>query len=107
MENFKTNSQDKSNLVGDAKLMSDAVDKEQGILKRLDELRVIKEKAKAWDDLEELMNILCAAIRILPLQDDYWDKFIVAPMNGSTIYSESNFSKEAVSNALKSIRGES
>jgi len=42
MDNFKTDNQDKSNLVGDAKLMSDAVDREQERLALIDEVRELK-----------------------------------------------------------------
>jgi len=97
MTDFKTDNQDKSNLVGDAKLMSDAVDREQEMLKRLDELRVIKEKAKAWGDLEALMD-----------KEGYIE--ICININGDIFIDDLNMGNnlsKAISDALGSIRGES
>ena len=42
MTDFKTENHDKSNLVGDAKVMSDAVDREQERLRDTDDYREIK-----------------------------------------------------------------
>jgi len=44
MSNFETDNQDKSNLVGDAKLVSDAVDVEQELIKFKKENLELKSK---------------------------------------------------------------
>ena len=125
---FETDNQDKSNLVGDAKVMSDAVDAVQLALKRNDErlalidevrelkqealdlkvvIRHIEDEAKAWDDLEALVKETKSGIVLHPNQDDYWHRFIVGDAGNVPLFSSKEFSKEAVSNALESIKGES
>ena len=50
MSNFETDNQDKSNLVGDAKLMSDAVDVEQELIKFKKENLELKSKVSILND---------------------------------------------------------
>lgn len=125
MSNFETDNQDKSNLVGDAKLMSDAVDVEQERLALIDEVRELKadwsanletkkalmfslehvikerdkleEKAKAWDDLEAFMDKEGS----IEISINISGRIFIDDFNmGETL-------KESISNALKSIKGES
>ena len=54
---FETDNQDKSNLVGDAKLMSDAVDREQELLKRSSGFRSgFEERLALVDEVRELKD---------------------------------------------------
>jgi hypothetical protein len=99
MSNFETDNQDKSNLVGDAKVMSDAVDREQELIRLKDDLRA---KAKAWDDLEALMSSDKGPLLIG--YSEYNGQSLVK-YNG--VFYGCNTITEGVSNALESIRGES
>jgi len=63
MDNFETDNQDKSNLVGDEKLMSDAVDVEQELIRVKQENRELKtyvieleQKSSAWDDYSNMVR---------------------------------------------------
>ena len=51
MSNFETDNQDKDNLVGDEKVMSDAVDREQLALKQSDEIASLKRQLDAANHL--------------------------------------------------------
>lgn len=55
MSNFETDNQDKSNLVGDAKVMSDAVDREQERLALIDEVRELKYEIKGWKKANSIL----------------------------------------------------
>jgi hypothetical protein len=98
---FETDNQDKSNLVGDAKVMSDAVDVEQELIRLKDDLRA---KAKAWDDLEALVAGNTCYVEIgnnsLSVERFYVDDPYIR-------YEDVTDLKEAVSSAIESIRGES
>ena len=68
----------------------------------------IEEKAKAWDDLEALIDECkdknkCEFIEI----DKGEIRVLSTCWNGADYVFEGEFNKEAVSNALESIRGES
>ena len=101
---FETDNQDKSNLVGDAKVMSDAVDVEQELIRLKDENRELKEKAKAWDNLEALVAGNTRYVEIgnnsLSIERFYVDDPYIR-------YEDVTDLKEAVSSAIESIRGES
>ena len=101
---FETDNQDKSNLVGDAKVMSDAVDVEQELIRLKDENRELKEKAKAWDNLEALVAGNTCYVEIgnnsLSVERFYVDDPYIR-------YEDVTDLKEAVSSAIESIRGES
>jgi len=75
----------------------------------LDTKRIIEwgDKAGAWDDLEALVSNLKGRIVITPNSDPYWCRFIVEDTSLTNLYSSKEFSKEAVSNALESIKRES
>ena len=102
MDNFKTDNQDKSNLVGD--VMSDAVDVEQELIRLKQENRELKEKAKAWDNLEALVAGNTCYVEIgnnsLSVERFYVDDPYIR-------YEDVTDLKEAVSSAIESIRGES
>ncbi len=101
---FETDNQDKSNLVGDAKVMSDTVDVEQELIRLKDENRELKEKAKAWDNLEALVAGNTRYVEIgnnsLSIERFYVDDPYIR-------YEDVTDLKEAVSSAIESIRGES
>ncbi len=104
-----------------SKVMSDAVDKEQADIKRndenlalIDEVRELKDaleyttdamqKARAWDDLEALVKeacylSICEDFEITSSLD-FFTSYDCLYLGGSDL-------KEAVSNALESIKGES
>ena len=108
MSNFETDNQDKSNLVGNSKVMSDAVNVEQERLALIDEVSKLqdlvidniatilsyKEKAKAWDDLEAVMNT-SKGIEINMEGDHY---YIDNLLMGKDL-------KIAISHELESIKG--
>ena len=106
MDNFKTDNQDKSNLVGD--VMSDAVDVEQELIRLKQENRELKEKAKAWDDLEALVNI-CREKEYSLYVDEMSQNpnQITIDTGHSNLFFYSSDLKVSISNALTSIRGES
>ena len=88
----------------DRVIISQLVDPEQEVLRLKDENRELKEKAKAWDDLEALVK---------ECDSDRFDFRINLHNISITHYGDTLthfgdfFSKKAVSNALESIRGES
>jgi len=140
MTDFKTNNQDKSNLVGDAKgmdiseLVGNAmVDDAQEIIRLKQEVRELKDevrelefnmgenhlsyqtqiinltkRAKAWDDLEALVN-LCRDSEFGLSVDQYSQEpnKLVIDKGEIDCYFYSSDLKVSVSNALESIRGES
>jgi len=76
MDNFETDNQDKSNLVGDEKLMSDAVDRAQEMLRLIDEVRELRELAASAHmimgrmsdeskEAEDLINNLKDSLRLM------------------------------------------
>jgi hypothetical protein len=84
-----------------AKVMSDAVDVEQELIRLKDDLRA---KAKAWDDLEALVAGNTCYVEIgnnsLSVERFYVDDPYIR-------YEDVTDLKEAVSSAIESIRGES
>ncbi len=84
-----------------AKVMSDAVDVEQELIRLKDDLRA---KAKAWDDLEALVAGNTCYVEIgnnsLSVKRFYVDDPYIR-------YEDVTDLKEAVSSAIESIRGES
>ena len=84
-----------------AKVMSDAVDVEQELIRLKDDLRA---KAKAWDDLEALVAGNTCYVEIgnnsLSVERFYVDDPYIR-------YEDVTDLKEAVSSAIESIKGES
>ena len=87
-----------------SKVMSDAVDVEQELIRLKDENRELKEKAKAWDNLEALVAGNTCYVEIgnnsLSVERFYVDDPYIR-------YEDVTDLKEAVSSAIESIRGES
>ena len=131
MSNFETDNQDKRNMVGPEEVMDKAVNVEQERLSLIDEVRELKEqvemlkgmvgilevpdddskewqsmkeKAKAWDNLEALVAGNTCYVEIgnnsLSVERFYVDDPYIR-------YEDVTDLKEAVSSAIESIRGES
>ena len=84
--------------------MSDAVDVEQELIRLKQENRELKEKAKAWDNLEALVAGNTRYVEIsnnsLSVERFYVDDPYIR-------YEDVTDLKEAISSAIESIRGES
>jgi len=108
---FETDNQDKSNLVGDAKVMSDAVDREQEIIRLKQEacelrmeLALERAKAKAWDKFEELFNNT-PPNAILPDWNDTSKSRDFLTINFAKDMSLSDVISQEYNKYLESIRG--
>jgi hypothetical protein len=106
-----------------AKVMSDAVDVEQELIRLKQENRELKEKAKAWDNLEALVAGNTCYVEIgnnsLSVERFYVDDPYIrykdkvkeilgrSPDKSDSVVEDVTDLKEAVSSAIESIRGES
>jgi len=104
MSNFETDNQDKSNLVGD--VMSDAVDREQELIKLKNENRELKEKAANWDKFEELFKNT-PPNAILPDWNDTSKSRDFLTINFAKDMNLSDVISQEYNKYLESIRGES